>query len=147
MNTTDYRKELSDQEHDLLLKFPAYISLLAANTDGALDKDELFAAKELAHIKTFSCHLILEDFYKEVNLNFETTLVNLDKSLPIGKESRFAAIKTELSNIEKIMLKLGDEYTSIMHKSMRSFKDHVSNAHHNVLVDFIFPIPIKGLNY
>lgn len=147
MNTTDYRKELSNQDHDLLLKFPAYISLLAANADGTLDKDELFAANELARIKNFSCHLILEDFFKEVTLNFESTLLNLDKSLPIGKDGRFAAIKTELVNIEKIMLKLGDEYTSIMHKSMRAFKEHVSNAHHNVLVDFIFPIPIKGLSY
>ncbi|RAJ15356.1 hypothetical protein [Arenibacter echinorum] len=147
MNTTDYRKELSDQEHDLLLKFPAYISLLAANADGALDKDELLVANELAGIKNFSCHLLLEDFYKEVTLNFETTLVDLDKSLPIGKDGRFAAITAELADIEKIMLKLGDEYTSIMHKSMRSFKDHVSHAHHNVLVDLIFPIPIKGLSY
>jgi hypothetical protein len=29
---------------------------------------------------------------------------------------------------------------------MKSFKDHVSKAHHNVLVDFIFPMPIKGLS-
>ena len=144
---SNYRKKLSDQEHDLLLKFPAYISLLAANTDGVLDKDEEFSANELAHMKSFSCDLILKGFYKEVNLDFETTLEKLDQSLPKGKESRATAIKAELANIEVIMLKLGDEYTSIMNKSMRSFKDHVSSAHHNVLIDFIFPIPIKGLSY
>ncbi len=147
MDMTDYRKELSDQEHDLLLKFPAYISLLAANTDGVLDKDERFSANELANIKSFSCNIILEEFYKEVSLNFEQILDNLDKSLPEGKDRRATAIKTELEKIEKIMLKLDGQYTSIMHKSMRSFKEHVSNAHHNVLVDFIFPIPIKGLSY
>lgn len=147
MNISNYRKGLSDQEHELLLKFPAYISLLAANTDGVLDDDEEFSANELAHMKSFSCDLKLEGFYKEVNLNFETTLDVLDKSLPKGKEGRAAAIKAELVKIENIMLKLSDEYTSIMHKSMRSFKDYVSNAHHNVLVDFIFPIPIKGLSY
>ena len=147
MDMTDYIKELSDQEHDLLLKFPAYISLLAANTDGVLDKDERFSANELANIKSFSCNIILEEFYKEVSLNFEQILDNLDKSLPEGKDRRATAIKTELEKIEKIMLKLDGQYTSIMHKSMRSFKEHVSNAHHNVLVDFIFPIPIKGLSY
>lgn len=147
MNRSNYRKKLSDQEYDLLLKFPAYISLLAANTDGVLDKDEEFSANELAHVKSFSCNLILEGFYEEVNLNFQTTLDELNKSLPMGKVGRAAAIKTELVNIENIMLKLDDEYTSIMHKSMKSFKDHVSNAHHNVLVDFVFPIPIKGLSY
>ena len=147
MDISDYRNKLSDKEHDLLLKFPAYITLLAANTDGVLDKDEFFSAKELAHIKSFSSHLMLEGFYKDVNLIFEQTLDDLDKALPEGKDGRAAAIQAELAKIEKIMLKLGEEYTSIMHKSMRSFKDHVSNAHHNVLVDFIFPIPIKGLSY
>ncbi len=147
MDMSNYRKELSDQEHELLLKFPAYISLLAANTDAVLDRDEQFSANELAHIKSFSCNLLLDDFYKEVNHNFEQTLDDLDKSLPIGKDGRAIAIKAELLNIENIMLKLGDEYTTIMHKSMKSFKDHVSHAHHNLLVDFIFPIPIEGLSY
>ncbi|MCU7549288.1 hypothetical protein OCK74_09180 [Chitinophagaceae bacterium LB-8] len=44
-------------------------------------------------------------------------------------------------------MKLGKEYASAMRRSMQSFKDHVSKAHHNVLVDFIFPIPIKGISY
>jgi hypothetical protein len=48
-------------------------------------------------------------------------------------------------NLDKIVLKPGQEYASIMHRSMKSFKDHVSKAHHNVLIDFIFPMPIKGL--
>jgi hypothetical protein len=142
-----YRKQLTNQEHDLLLKFPAYVSLLAANTDGVLDKEEKSSATELAHIKTFSCDPLLEDFYEEVNIDFEHTLKNLDESLPVEKERRAAEIKVQLLNIENIMLKLGDEYTSSMHQSMKLFKDHVSQAHHNVLVDFLFPIPIKGLSY
>lgn len=144
---TDYRKKITNQEHELLLKFPAYISLLAANRDGVLDKDEKFSANELVHIKSFSGDPLLQDFYKEVDRSFEHTLENLDKSLPVGKDNRATAIKVELLSIENIMLKLGDEYTSIMHQSMKSFKDHVSNAHHNVLVDFLFPVPIKGLSY
>lgn len=144
---TDYKKKITNKEYELLLKFPAYISLLAANTDGVLDKDEKFSANELAHIKTFSCDPLLQDFYKEVGRSFEHTLENLDKSLPFGKESRATTIKVELLSIENIILKLGNEYTAIMHKSMKEFKDHVSNAHHNVLIDFLFPVPIKGLSY
>jgi hypothetical protein len=29
---------------------------------------------------------------------------------------------------------------------MKSFKEHVSKAHHNILVDFIFPMPLEGLS-
>ncbi len=147
MNMSNYRKKLSNKEHELFLKFPAYISLLAANLDGLFDEVEQFSANEFAHMKTYSCDLKLEDFYRELCRNFETSLDELNKSLPKEKELRAKAIEKELINIENIMLKLGDEYSSVMHESMRSFKDHISRAHHNVLVDFLFPIPIKGLNY
>ena len=143
----DYREKLTTQEHDLLLKFPAFISLLAANTDGVLDGREKLSANKLAHIKTFSSDPVLRDFYNEVDLNFESTLDNLDKALPVDKESRATAIRIELMKIENILLKLGNGYMAIMHKSMKAFKDHVSNAHHNVLVDFLFPLPIEGLSY
>ncbi|MBC7421865.1 MAG: hypothetical protein H7334_00250 [Ferruginibacter sp.] len=71
----------------------------------------------------------------------------LDKGLPIEKAARVAAIKKELGALETTVLKLGQEYTAAMHRSMKSFKDHVSEAHNSVLVDFIFPMPIKGLTY
>ena len=71
--------------------------------------------------------------------------MQLDRDLPKENDKREATIKKELLNLEIIVLKLGKEFTSTMHRSMQSFKEHVSKAHHNVLVDFIFPIPIHGL--
>jgi hypothetical protein len=50
-----------------------------------------------------------------------------------------------LVNLEKIVLKLGEKYVSVMHSSMKSFKEHVSKAHRNVLADFLFPLPIEGI--
>jgi len=65
--------------------------------------------------------------------------------LPTEKDFREAAIKKELLKLEKIVQKLGKDYTLTMHSSMKSFKEHVSKAHHNVLTNFIFPLPIPGL--
>ncbi len=143
----DYRKKLSNQEHDLLLKFPAYVSLLAANTDGTFDQAEELSAVDFNHVKTYSCDPALVEFFRDVDKNFKTTIDQLNKALPLGKVNRDAAIKKKLAELEKIVIKLGPDYASIMHKSMQSFKDHVSGAHHNVLIDFLFPIPIKGLSY
>ena len=139
-------KNLSVQENAMLLKFPAYISLLAANRDGNLDDIEKKSAIKFAHTKTFSCNRLLSEFYKEADKIFENNINQLDKDLPKGKKSRDKAIKKELLNLEKIVLKLGEEYSSIMHHSLKSFKEHVSKAHRNVLVDFIFPVPIPGLS-
>jgi hypothetical protein len=141
----EFFKNLNAEESEVLLKFPIYITLYAANGDSHLDEAEKKAAIELSHIKTFSCDSILAEFYKEADLNFKKNIESIDANLPKEKESRNAAIKLELSNLEKIVLKLGKDNSFVMHRSMESFKRHVSKAHHNVLLDFIFPLPIQGL--
>ena len=140
-------KELKEPEIKALLKFPALISLLAANTDSKMDVAEKKSAIKFSHIKTYSCDPMLAEFYKEADKVFENNIQQLDKDLPIKKADREAALKKELTKLETIVLKLGEEYTTVMHRSMKSFKDHVSEAHQSVLADFIFPMPIKGLTY
>jgi hypothetical protein len=54
-------KNLSEQEYQELLKFPAYISLLAANSDGKMDETEKKAAIRFSHIKTYSCDPLLSE--------------------------------------------------------------------------------------
>ena len=138
-------KNLSLRENEALLKFPAYISILAANSDGILDEAEKKAAVSFAHLKTFSCHPLLTEFYLEAEKDFENNLEQLDKELPKEKGSREEAVKKELLHLDKIVLKLGKVYSSTMHHSMKSFKEHVFKAHHSVIVDFILPLPIPGL--
>ncbi len=137
-------KNLTEQEYKTLLKFPVYISLLAANRDGKFDSAEKQTAIKFAHVKTFTCNPLLIDFYEEVDKVFESNIVELDHELPKGKENRDAAIMSELLKLESIVLKSGEVYTSTMYESMQSFKDHVSKAHNHVLVDFVFPLSIKG---
>ena len=64
----EYFINLSVHEKDALLKFPAYISLLAAECDDKLDEEEKKAAIKLSHIKTFSCDPLLAEFYKESDI-------------------------------------------------------------------------------
>ncbi len=140
-------KELTELENKEMLKFPAFISLLAANSDNKLDAAEKQSAIKFSHIKTYSCNPLLTEFYKEADNFFENNIQQLDKDLPKEKTDREAALKKELLTLEKVVLKLGEEYIAVIHQSMKSFTEHVSQAHHSVLVDFIFPMPIKGLTY
>lgn len=139
-------KNLTKLENEALLKFPAYISLLAANGDGVLDEIEKKAAIKFSHTKTFSCEPILAEFYSEADKIFAKNITQLDKNLPKEKYQREIVLKRELFKLQRIVLKLGADYTLAMHRSMQSFKDHVSKAHHNIFVDFIFPLPIPGLS-
>ncbi|HEY6977757.1 MAG TPA: hypothetical protein VH396_15770 [Chitinophagaceae bacterium] len=138
-------KELPVHEQEALLKFPAYITLLAANSDKGMDEIEKKSAIKFVHIKTYSCRPILSEFYHEAEKEFKNNIIQLDKELPKNRDQRELAIKKELRKLEPILLKLGKEYAFTMHHSMKTFKDHVSRAHRNVLEYFLFPLPIPGI--
>lgn len=139
-------KDLSEEENKALLKLPAYISILAANGDNQLDETEKKVAIEFVHTKTFTCDERLIQFYNKADQVFKKNIEQLDSELPKEKELREVVVKKEIKKLEKIIAKLGEEYPTLMKRSMNSFTKHVINAHHNILVDFIFPIPISGLS-
>jgi len=137
-------ENLTTQEHESLLKFPAYISLLAANVDGKLDETEESTAVDFVHIKSYSSDPLLVDFFNDVHQTFSITLNALNKAMPLGKLNRDNAIKKKLVELEAIINKLDPDHADVIRKSMQSFKEHVSRAHHNVLLDFIFPFTTRG---
>jgi glutamyl-tRNA reductase len=137
--------ELSPSEQQEFLKFPVYIALLAANADG--DTIEKQTAIDFDHMKRYTCNPLLSGFYEKADKVFEQNLDQLDDELPKGKMEREVAIKVELRKIKELLHKFDKEYAIVMHESMQSLKEHVSSAHHNILEDFLFPIPIRGLTY
>ena len=138
-------KDISTKENKMLLRFPAYISMLALSYDDKLDYDKKKSAFKSGYIKNYFSDPLLSEFYKEADLKYQANIQQLDKDLPKEKERREAAIIKELSNLEKIVSRLERDYSSIMNRSMKSFKNHVSRACHDVLLDFVFPIPIPIL--
>lgn len=141
----DTYQELSEEDQKALLKFPVYISLLAANANGETDEAEKNSAIEFDHTKTYTADPLLLGFYEQADRVFKTNLEQIDNELPKGKLQRDVAIKVELRRIKELLKKFSPAYANAMHQSMKSFKEHVSEAHHSVLEDFLFPIPIKGL--
>ncbi len=138
--------ELNEKDKKQLLRFPAYISLLASTGENGMDKQEKNAALKLAHIKTFASDPELRDFYKAVESDFEIQLTELNKNLPHDRQRRKSAIQQELNKLESILEKLDSPYVSMLRHSMESYKNHVSRAHQNILEYFIVPVPIKGIS-
>lgn len=139
-------QNISESEKNALLNYPVYITLLAANKDGVLDAAEKKAAVELYRSKSVVRDELLEEFYIEQDIVFENSLLEMDMKLPKDKEKRESILKTELINLSNVLSKLDEKYIDAMHKSMEAFKEHVSKAHHSILVNFVFPIPITGLS-
>ena len=133
-------KNLSAKENRLLLNFPAYISMLALSYDDKLDYNKKMSVLKSGHIKNYFSDPMLSEFYKEADLVFQSNIERFNKNLPREKDRREAAIIKELSSLEKIVLKLEKELSATMNRSMKSFKNHVSKACHDVLLDFVFPV-------
>jgi hypothetical protein len=138
-------ENLSAIEDEALLKFPVYMTFLAAFKDDEPDENEIKTAIKYINAQTFSCDPILVEFYNEAEKVFKNNMEQIDNDLPKGNAGREAAIKKELLNLEKITFKLGNEYTSALNRSMNSFKEHVSKAHYNPLSDFVLPLTALGL--
>lgn len=136
--------DLTALQKKSLLRFPAYISLLATS-DSKIDQEERKVAIKLAHTKAFACHSVLTLFCKESWDVFEENLMQLEALLPTDKKNRDEAIRKEIVKLEAILRKLDSSYGAVMHKSMKSFKEQVARAHHSVIEDFILPIAIPGL--
>ena len=138
-------EDLSQQEKKQLIRFPVYVSLLAASKDCCLDRQEKNIAIKLTHIKTFSSDPVLIDYYAAVDQDFEKAVAEISEQLPREKDARELVIRKELRKLEGILKKLDEDYAAIMHHSLRSYKDQVSRAHRNILEYFLFPLPINGL--
>jgi oligoendopeptidase F len=139
-------QQLNEDEKVLLLKAPAYISLLAANADGEIDDTEKKAAIDLVHVKTYSSKPLLRDYYIEVEKMLIDSVESLDRQLPKGKEERKVAILDVFKKMESTFSKLDPLYAQALHESLESYKNHVSKAHRNVLASFIIPVYIKGIS-
>jgi hypothetical protein len=103
-----------------------------------LDKIEKRRALQFCHIKTFTCDPLLSQVLparpKKISKQIS---MNLISALPSDKAEREEIITNELAKIESILLKLGTDYALVMNRSMRSFKNHVSRAHRNIL-EYLF---------
>jgi len=141
-------QNLPENKREALLKFPAYISLLAATYhNNGIDEEERKSAVEFAHIKTFSSDPLLKDFFGDAEKRIETNISELDSRLPKKKKEREHAIRLELAGLEKILVELGTDFSRALHQSMQGYKEHVAHAHQSLLEYLVFPIPIKGLTY
>jgi hypothetical protein len=132
-------EKLSADDQQVLLKFPVYIVLLAANADDEFDEQEDNTFTDLDHVKTYFSNPVMAGFYYRAGAASEQNVLQIDNELPKEKLQREVAIKIELRKIEQLFSKFDQGSVAVMRQSMTMFKEHVSKAYYNLLEDFIFP--------
>jgi hypothetical protein len=140
--------ELPEREKEQLLKFPAYVSLLAASYHNhGMDEKEEKTAIHFIHVRTYQSDPVLTEFFSDAEKEFEENLIQLNHDLPREKVAREAALRREMSKLEEIVSTMDSEFGKALHESMLTYREHVAHANKSLLEYLVFPIPIKGLNY
>jgi hypothetical protein len=139
-------EKLTPEEYHLLLQAPVLVSVLACCSPNEVNKAQKADAIKLAHFKTFTAKPLLLPYYHEVEKQFKHHFEEAIKKFhPLDADKKHA-LKDQLRKVDRTIGKLDREYGDLLRRSLENYSKHVKKADHSVFMDFIFPLPIHGLN-
>ena len=139
-------EKLNSEEREHLLRTPVLLSVLAACSAKGINRDQKADAIKLSHLKPFTADPLLIPFYKEVEKTFEEDFELISKHYGLHDKANCAHLESEIKKTQPILKKLNRDYASKLMRSFEKYERHVKRSAHSVVEDFIFPVPIPGLN-
>ena len=124
---------LSDDEIDLMLSVPIFVSVLIAGADGNIDHKEKKEAILLAHNKQHHVTKELSEYYRLVGYNFEEKLLTCISKSSNDLDVRNSDLIYELRKLNLILPKL-DKYFSIkFYASIENWAKRIAEASGGIL--------------
>jgi hypothetical protein len=124
---------LRDDEVELLLKAPIYVSVLIAGADGLIDDRERKEAIDTARSKQVRARAQLIDYYKEVATDFDLKMEKMIRELPDDAEKRTSDIVIELRKLNRILPKVDKAWASTFYASLKDMAKRVAEASGGIL--------------
>jgi hypothetical protein len=124
---------LRDDEIELLLKAPIYVSVLIAGADGLIDEHERKEAIETARSKQLRARAQLIEYYKEVANDFDLKMEKLIRELPDDADKRTSEIVMELRKLNRILPKVDKTWATTFHASLKDMAKRVAEASGGIL--------------
>ncbi|MEO8664574.1 MAG: hypothetical protein ABI462_03680 [Ignavibacteria bacterium] len=120
-------KNLNNDESSTMLIAPSLVTLLIAGAEGNIDQKEIDWGTKIAHFRANE-HSILQNYYHEVDKNFNETLKELIEKMPGDVKERTGKINLELSKLNSILSKLDPAFAKEFYKSLLSLSKQVAHA-------------------
>lgn len=121
-------KNLNDHEIHLMLSAPALITLLIAGAEGNIEEKEIDWGAKIAHFRAEDKDSILQNYYKEVDRNFDDFLKEYIVMIPHDVHDRIEKINFRLAKINNILPKLDKKFAMEFYKSILSLSTQVAKA-------------------
>lgn len=120
-------KNLTEEESNLMLMTPAFVTLLIAGAEGNIDEKEIDWGTKITHFRANE-HSIIQNYYLETDKNFNETLKKLIEVMPKDVKERSDRINGELKKLNRIFPKLDPEFSKVFYNSLLSLSKHVAKA-------------------
>ncbi len=124
----EHIKSLSEDEKELVLNAPFYVSALIAGADGDISNAETKRIAELIHIKTFSEKYELRELYKTLDHDVAQEFRKLLATMPEGRTERNEFLVDKLTRLNKVFPKLEPYFAVRLYKNLREFADYVGHV-------------------
>lgn len=124
----EHINNLTDEEKNIIIHSPMYVSVLIAGADGEVNDTEKKRILELIHTKTFSEKYELKELYKTLDHDAAHELRELIAALPEEKVARNQYLVELLSRLNAIMPKLEHRFQVHLYKSLRQFAHYIAHA-------------------
>ena len=126
-------ENLKNEEKELILNAPAYVTILIAGADDDISDAEIKRSLELVKIKTFSEPVSIREIYGEIESDFNTRLNQLILELPKTLEERENQVIDKLSGLNKIWPKMNEKDAHRYYVSLLGFATQIAKAAGGVL--------------
>lgn len=126
-------KTLRDDEIQVLLNAPVYVSILIAGADDEIDKSEITQAVEIANSKQARAREQLIDYYREVGNGFQEKFIKFVNEMPDSADGRSEIITKELRKLNHILPKIDVKFAIKLHASLKDMAKKVAEASGGVL--------------
>jgi len=130
---SQYLNVLNESEQKLLVDAPVLITLLVGGADDNLDKKEREWSSKLTNYRTLDDTSILQEYYEQVNVDFDKKLNEFVEIYPDKAAQRNPMIAEQLSSLNDIIVKLDAEFAYEVYKSLKSYAEQIAKSSGGIL--------------
>lgn len=124
---------LSQEEQNILINAPAYVTILVAGADHNIAEKELEWATKLPIFRSKKEQSVLSDYYIAVEKIIDSKLQVLLSELPEDYVERNKVVSNELKKLNSILPKLNKDFAIELYKSLKSFAEQVARVSGGIL--------------
>lgn len=121
-------KGISDQEYGQLVHLVPNITILIAGADHKIEKKEKEWAKKLTTIRSYASPELLNQYYKDAELDFDEKLEQYIERLPEDTGERTQILTEKIAKANALLQKMENEDAYHLYKSLVSFAKHIAKS-------------------